>query len=276
MSIAQFRERVTGRDLKSQQSVDEYVRWIERFQDWHDGSEITEAVLRDFDDELSGPNPLDAREDPYSHSTRTKALSAVIKWAQVMENTTIARDVGDLTKGDRAEFDPTILDRDEVGRILTEPCRFQGCLAARVVGYDAIMRASEVTSMQPEDVDFEEGTVYVRAKKGSERRWIGVDEDTLELLRDQVDWATSQFQDPAKLFYNSSMVKGWSAKAFSKHFIEEHHDAGFHSFARHTAITLRLEDGEDFWDVYLRARHKHPSMTARYASIAGRSAPEHI
>lgn len=275
-----FKRRILGLDIADEKNANAYCRWVDRFHDWREmpeDVEITENDLIDFADALeechSGDLPWTPHTDSYGHSSRVQAVSAVMLWARRVQNVQFTTDAPDLVRGDPDEFDPTILDRDTTQAILEEDCGHPGCLAARTVAYDAVMRAAEVVSLRPDDVDPAEGTVYVRGKKGSQNRHIGVDDRTMTLLVDQIERVNRWFSNPTKLFYTASGAKGWSPNAFCEHFRRKHHDAGAHSFGRHTPIVHRLEDGEDFGSVYLRARHQHPSMTARYAARAGRTAP---
>lgn len=272
MSINQFRERVAGMDV-SPETADAYTRWVKVFQAWNDGSAITEGLLRDFSTDLEDPDriPLTDRDEGYAHSTRLQAISAVKKWAEVMHDVEIRPDADDLVRGDPEQFDPTVLSRDEASMILQDDCALEGCKAARAAGYDLIMRAAEIADMRPDDVDELDRTVYVRAVKNSENRTLGVSDRTIDLLRDQEERVDSWFSRPQYLFYNSYRNR-LTADALRKHFAREHHEAGIHAFARHTSIVHHIQD-EGFGQTYLRARHSNPSMTARYASIAGVEAP---
>lgn len=279
-----FRDRVLGYDITSEQTVDEYCSWIERYFDWHTDNgngEITEGTLRDFDSELRSDVPLGYRKGAYSYQTRVKAVSAVVKYSEVMHDSDsvatgqVGRAVGDMCHGEEQQFDPHVLDDDETERVLTEHCKTPGCLAARKAGFDLILRASEAMDMRPEDIDWEASTVYVRAKKGSLSKTLSVGDDALDALGDQYDWVTSQFDNPTKLFYDTAMVKGWSPEAWSAHFIRKHHSAGFHAFARHTSIVHHLKE-VGFGETFVRARHSHPNMTARYSSVVDIEIPDWV
>lgn len=262
-----FRERVTGRGLSSEHSVDQYVSWIGRFEEWHSGDAVDAQTLMDFDDALIRADDLPwgySRE--YAYSTRILAVSAVKLYVEKMEGARIDSDVHDLCKGTHDDFDPHVLDPGEVDRVLAQECNHEGCRAARHLGYDAIMRAAEVAKVRPDDVDFDDGAVYVRAVKGSQSKWIGVDDRTLSLLEAQHQHVHQQYESPNRLFYNSR-GNGWSGDSWGKHFWRNHSDAGFHSFGRHSAITNRLRRGEDLGQVFARSRHSHLQMTTRYVQF---------
>jgi site-specific recombinase XerD len=258
-------------------TADDYEMWIQRFFDWFDGGPITEGVLIDFDDALQDTDevPWNPGIAEYAYQTRQKALSAVMLWARKMEGEHFESDVGDLVMGEPADFQPTVLDESEVQAVLEQPCDNPGCKAARHLGYEAIMRCKEISLVQPQDLNPEENTVYIRAVKGSVSRDIGVGARTMDILLEQRERIQQEFNDPSYLFYNKYRLP-WSADAWGNHFRRNHHEAGFHAFAKHTPITRRLEDGEPFGEVWTRARHAHPEMTSRYCSIAGREKPEWV
>lgn len=272
MSTSQFRSRVAGMDI-SERTTDVYIRWVKRFQAWNDGSAITEGLLRDFSSALENPGeiPLTDRTEAYSYSARREALSAVIKWAEVMHDVDIRPNVDDLIRGDPDDFVPTVLTREEVNRILEESCDLKGCRVARAAGYDLMMRAAEVTDMRPEDVDAGEGTVYVRAKKGSESKTLSASRRTMDLLLEQLDRVERWHADPAYIFYNSYGNR-LRANTFIKH-VSREHGVGTNTLFRHSAIVHTIEE-QGFGAAYLRARHANVSMTSRYASVVDMKPPD--
>lgn len=279
-----FSRRVSGRGI-TEDTFNEYIRWVDRFGEWFNAGGYTDidiGVLIEFDEELMDPPAagVEHREEPYAYRTRAVALSAVKKYVETVVGTQINSDIDDICKGEPADFDPYIYTEAEVQKATREECDCTGCLAARVLGYDAIMRAKEVSRVRPEDLDFDNQTVYVRAAKGSENRHIEVEDRTWRLVTEQYDRVTDRFDNPSKLFYDTSDRKGWSPNGWSEHFRRNHapevpgETSGFHSFARHTRITRLLQSGADFGEVYIRARHSNPQMTSRYAQIAGVPTPD--
>lgn len=277
-----FRRRAVDRGIK-ESTFDQYVRWAKRFLKFCEKTDTpweSPGALYDFDAVLSEDphRVVPERTDPYAYRTRVQALSGVKLYLERVEGVEVPDDVNSIVKGEPAPFDPYIYTEQQVEHALESDCSVEGCRWVRRLGYEAIMRAAEVVDVRPEDLAPEEGTVYVRAKKGSEPRHIGVSGHVLDGLREQRARVEDRFEDPASLFYNSTASNTWSANAWSQHFLRKHapdvegEQSGFHSFARHTAVTRRLEAGEDFGDVYLRARHTSPQMTSRYARIVGREA----
>ncbi len=88
-----------------------------------------------------------------------------------------------------------------------------------------------------------------------------------------MDRCLSERRGRERLFHNA-YGRPWKPDSWSQHFRTQHHDAGWHSFGRHSAISNRLSAGEDFGDVYRRARHQSPAMTTRYARIVDAPIPD--
>lgn len=279
-----FQRRTVGRGV-NEDTFEDYLRWVRRFTDWADDTGYTAinvGALIEFDEALMDPPApgVESRDTPYAYRTRAKALSAVKKWAEVVKDEPIETDVDDIVMGEPADFDPYIYTREQVRSVHEDDCDVAGCRTARALGYDAIMRAAEVASVRPEDVDLDNRTVYVRGAKGSESRHIAIGDDVWRLVEEQYRRVQDRFASPARLFYDSSGQNAWSPNSWSKHFSRNHapgvpgEETGFHSFARHTAITRRLEGDDSFGDVYLRARHSNPQMTSRYVGVAGVQQPD--
>lgn len=285
MSVTQdvetFQAEIKGREVNSEGTVAQYGRWAERFEAWRPGGDPDEAMLRDFDTFLEddarvdypwsnrrGPDPPDA----YAYTSRVGALSAAKLWADYNYGVKIERDVQNIALGEPPDFDPTILDAHEVRQIVdnaSATCSNPDCKTAIAVGYDAILRGAELAEVTAEDVDRDRGTLYVHAKKNSDSKHIELSDTAWQKL----DAHLGRHPDREYLFRNS-YGRAWNAAAWNQHFRRKHEPAGFHAVARHSAITNRLRNGEDFGSVYLRARHSYPRTTLKYVSIVGGDAPD--
>lgn len=290
VSIAEWAE-VFSRD-NTDATVREYTSWIKRFDEWT-GKEPDLSSLRDFDEFLRDADEIAERvenaasstawgtarppRDGYSYSSRVKALSAAKSWLAFAHGVSFNGGPGDLVnniaEGDFNAFDPEIAGPEQVGDILddTADCNADSCHAMARLSYDAIMRVSEVVRVRWSDLDLDRGTVYVRAAKGSQNRHIGLSDRTLEVLEDYRGLVKERFDDPEWLFYGfyqRNWNHPWKAHAYSSHFQRNHWDAGHHSFARHSAITSRLRNGESLTDVSQRARHSSLKMTQKYNQFA--------
>lgn len=128
-------------------------------------------------------------------------------------------------------------------------------------------------SVRKEDVNLDRQTLEVRAVKHSIPREVKFARKTGDLLEPIVE---SRKSGHLFLTYEAETregVKPFEPEFWSRHFRREH-GAKFHKLARHSSIIHKLQDGWDFGDVYLQARHRHPSMTAKYAEFAGVEVPE--
>lgn len=292
-----------GRD-NTDSTVSHYKSWGMRFQEWLDmeGREPDKQSWVDFDTLLRDGDALGALveesgvmepwddhrpwkscsppADGYSYNTRLMALSAAKSWLDFrheIEFTDRAQDkVHNVVKGETPPFDPVIAGPEEVRRVLREceECDADACGTMARVGYDAVMRAIEITRVEWGDVDLDRGTIYVRAAKGGKSRHVRLSDRTLEELEDYMTLVRSRFDDPQYLFYSFyawTYNKPWSRDGWSAHFANNHWKAGWHSFARHSAITNRLNAGESLSDVSRRARHVHLTTTQRYIDFVDRS-----
>lgn len=283
-------------------TITKYSMWGRRFQEWIGAAgekprpgtlERWEAVLRDGSrlDTLvkeasrgTAWETMRPPEDGYAYRTRVQAVSAAKSFLDYVHGVRFdgrqAHNVANIVRGEEPAFDPTIATPGQVQEVLddTARCERESCHAMARVGYDAIMRLSEITSVRRGDIDLGRGTIYVRAIKGSKNRHIRLADRTLEVLRDHLELLDERADDPEWAFYSEIDTHGaaspWSTaggSGWSRHFSSEHWGPGFHSFARHSAITNRLNAGESITQVYQRARHSSPSMTQRYMQFVADS-----
>jgi integrase len=283
--IERFENRVVGRSI-SEDTFDQYARWVRRFEAWMGEYSVTDpgiATLEDFDSFLADESRTEypwenGRGLPappaYGYRTRIVAASGVKKWVRRDYGTDIPETPSDICIGQPEPFDPTYIDPDEIEQTIASAhdCNVEGCEAALRLSYDAILRASELVRVRRDDVDLTEGTVYVRATKGSQNAGIGISQETQDALRRHIQ---NHPERSGKLFLNS-YGNGWSANAWSNHVRRNHHEDGSHAFGRHSPIMHRLEGGQPFGDVFRRARHSNPSMTTRYARQVGVDVPDWV
>ena len=279
----QFRERVVGRKVK-EQTYNEYIRWIKRFETWYDGESPGIIDLEDFDTMLSSPQEtyypwVNARGSPppsqYAYSTRVIAVSAVKLWVRRQYGVDIPEKPQDIVIGSKSDFEPTYLSPEEVRSVIwdaPDDCNCFGCQAACAVSYDAILRAAELCLLTYDDVDLDSGMLDVTAVKKSRDSQISLADETTELLS---EYMAEDDRSSGRLFTNT-YGNSWTRNAWSNHFSRNHHSAGSHAFGRHTPILHMLDSGVSFGDVYRRARHRNPQTTAQYARIVGENIPSWV
>ena len=281
--LSQFKQRVVGRSI-SENSWPEYKRWITRFEQWLSMQSISDPNIGDLeafdgflaDESRTGYPWVNARSGQppaaYAYRSRVTAVSAAKKWVRRHYTRRIPETPGDICIGAPEPFDPTYLSPqtiDDTFASAGSDCDIDGCEAALRLSYDAILRASELVAVERDDIDLDAGTVYVRATKGSQNLEVGLAEPTVDALTQHVA-AYPQREYP---FWNS-YGRSWRASAWVMHVLRNHCDAGSHAFGRHSPILHRLEAGQDFGEVYRRARHQNPTTTIAYARIAGVDVPE--
>lgn len=275
----EFKERVVGRSI-SEDTFDAYWLWIKRFERWTD-AEPSLPILEDFDSFLDSERRTDypwtnatgrPAPDSYSHSSRTQAISALVMWARRQYGINVPEQPDDIVRGEPEPFSPTYLTREDVSETMeaaADGCNCYGCRAALAVSYDAILRASELVILSVDDLSLESQELAVTAKKGSRDSTLTLGDRTTDILRDYLD---NRESDSDRLFTNT-YGGDWTKQAWSDHFRLHHHEAGSHSWGRHTPILHMLQSGSSFGDVYRRARHQNPSTTAKYARYVDAEVP---
>lgn len=273
------------------ESVSKYLTWAQRFEEWLDTEPdldtLTEfeadlrdgdtlAELKDESGEFGAWRRAQPPTDGYSYTTRITGLSAAKSWLDfrygIEFNSRQRHQVQNIVRGEPPAFDPEIASPQQVSAVIsdTADCRADSCHAMTLLGYDAIMRGIEVCRVRFDDIDFDRGTVYVRAAKGSKSCHVSLHDRTLEVLADYRELVLDRFDNPEYLFYTFYQHwwnKPWHPRSWGRHFRRDHWDAGFHSFARHSAITNRLNNGESLSAVSRRARHQNVGMTHKYSQL---------
>lgn len=247
--------------------------------------------MREFMDGIDAHSPwnltrLGSLDDGYSYNSRVQAVSAVKAWLdfeyKVEFGNREVHKVNHIVDGEPADFQPKVAAPDEVQAVFDDcwDCKSDSCYMMSRVGYSAVMRGIEITRVRREDVDLEEGRVYVRSAKGSPSRWIALSDDLVNELAGYVEMVDSRFDQPEHLFYKFTNFRPntpWSSGTWSRHF-KKHWEHGWHSFGRHSAIVNRLSNGESMTDVQIRARHAREANTQKYISLVnnGESVPPEL
>lgn len=279
--MERFRDRVVGRSI-SEDTFEAYRLWIERFEEWYDREgKPSLRDLEDFDSFLYDPERAvypwendSGRPAPrsYAYSSRNQAISAVKKWLRRHYDVNIPEQPGDIVLGEESEFTPEYLSRERVREIIESAdgaCNCDGCEAALALSYDAVLRASELVSLDVSDVSAETREIAVSATKGSRDSTITVSEETIAAVQDYLESADHSTGALVRNTYGDS----WNKTSWATHVLRNHVPEGSHAFGRHTPILHQLEAGVEFGQVYRRARHKNPSTTARYARVVDVDVP---
>jgi len=284
--------------LMSQNNTDgtvyHYGMHVRRFEDWRARNHLPAVLdtvrdydaflrdgkaLREFKNEVRDEDtPWNKARPPrhgYSYRSRIQAISAAKSWLEFRREEDYPKNrqtnVHYICQGDYPVFDPEIASSQKIAEIfdLTKRCKADACHAMTVVGFDCIMRCVEVVNLKWDD--YKNGRLFVNGAKGGNSTWIQLSPRADKVLNDYRDLVKQRFDDPQWMFYRFSndwmWNKKWSAAAWSRHFRGCHWGPGFHAFARHTPITIRLGDGEPLDKVSARARHVNPDMTMQYLNL---------
>jgi len=274
LDFKEFQERIEGR--RDPGTIKMYTYWIKRYLSWTE-DRVPESIL-DFDRALYDGKEkfewLKGRTYKYSRNSRLVAMSAVkiyLMWGVGVPLSDLPKVKGNVL-GTKSDFRPKTYTLEEIEAIQQSACNEQ-CLAMLKLGYDAIMRAAEIVRVRKED--FKDNFLYVHAAKGSYSRWIELAPETMEALQPVFE------RRPNYLFFNylGKGGKPYRAHSWSVHFLRSHkmkNKGGWHAYARHSPITHLLNKGVPFEQVWYRARHKNPEITAQYLNIVGREIPQWV
>lgn len=168
-----------------------YVYWIRWFVRWHDMKHPREMGAAEVEAFLS----MLATERRVSASTHNQALSALLfLYRQVLgQQLPWLQDVQRPTRPRRL---PTVLTRDEVGRLLSHMPGDIG-LVARLL-YGTGMRLLEALRLRIKDVDFDRNVIVVRQAKGNKDRVVMLPRTLAADLQRQVLTARSMWEADAR------------------------------------------------------------------------------
>lgn len=163
---------------------------------------------------------------------------------------------------------PVILSLDEVSRFL-EAAPGLKYKAAFSIAYGAGLRASEVLSLKPADIDAKRMVIRVELGKGGKDRYVMLSPRLLELLRDY--WRV--FRPRGWLFPGQNSVNHLSTRQLNRACHAASHMAGINKRVslhtlRHSFATHLLEANIDIRVIQVLLGHAKLDSTALYAQVA--------
>ncbi|MEW5891650.1 MAG: integron integrase [Pseudomonadota bacterium] len=299
LDVVRDRLRVKHYSLRTEQ---QYVQWIKRFILFHGkrhprelGAEAVESFLSHL-----------AVAGNVSASTQNQALAALLFLYKEVLGLELPWLDG-ITRAKKPKRLPTVLNRDEVRRILD---RMDGtyALMARLL-YGTGMRLMECVRLRVKDVDFSRGEIMVRDGKGGKDRVTVLPQSLVPLLQAHLEKRRALYEDDlaqgrAEVFLPDALVKkypkaatewGWQYVFCSGSFsrdprsgaVRRHHldekllqramrravqDAGITKPAtphtlRHSFATHLLEGGYDIRTVQELLGHSDVSTTMIYTHV---------
>lgn len=182
-----------------------YIHWITDFFGYHQDSTVDDIGKEEVVEYL---NYL-AEERAVSGSTHNQALCAVKFLFDVL-----VKDMSGLSGLKQAKESnhlPTVLSPKEVKAILSQMSGMPKLIA--FLQFGSGMRISEVVRLRINDIDFENGQIYVRNAKGLKDRTTLLPEMLVKALTNQVIRATKRNQrDKMKGFGEAPLPKALSKK----------------------------------------------------------------
>lgn len=174
---------------------------------------------------------------------------------------------------------PYYFSQDDVIKIFAVCRNLKHYTILNVLFY-ACLRASELCSLNDEDVDLNALTIRIRDGKGGRQAIVLINDSCAKVLRKyqavrpalEIDGEQPLFftdygrrwdrGDLARMFYHYKDLAGISKRG------------GVHVFGRHTPATIMIENGADIRIVQEVLRHRDIRTTLRYAHVADKTKRE--
>ena len=180
-------------------------------------------------------------------------------------------DIEKIPYAKRPKSLPVVLSPEEVEALLVAPSSLKH-RAILSTGYSAGLRVSEVTHLQPSNIDSKRGVIHVRCGKGGKDRYVPLAQKLLEILRcywREGRWNTSSpWLFPGKeqsrpicvrtvqRICDRAQAKAGITKAITPHTL------------RHTFATHHLEAGTDIRTLQMMLGHSSIKTTMRYLHVS--------
>lgn len=156
-----------------------YVDWIKRYIFFHGKRHPKEMGAKEISMFLS----YLATEKRVAASTQNQALNAIVfLYKQVLQ-----QEIGDLGPTERAkkpERLPTVMSREETGRLLAAMTGIHQLMAKLLYGCG--LRLMECVRLRIKDLDFDQNQIVVRDGKGAKDRTTMLPEQLKPLLAEQI------------------------------------------------------------------------------------------
>lgn len=175
----------------SHRTEDAYVYWIRWFVRWHEMKHPRQMGAPEVEAFLA----MLATERHVSASTHNQALSALLFLYREVLGTNLPW-LQDVQRPTRPRRLPTVLTREEVGRVLGKMSGDIG-LVARLL-YGTGMRLLEALRLRVKDLDFDRNVIIVRQAKGNKDRVVMLPRSLAVDLQRQVLTARGIWESDAR------------------------------------------------------------------------------
>jgi integrase/recombinase XerD len=135
------------------------------------------------------------------------------------------------------------------------------------------LRASELCSLNDEDVDFEASTIRIREGKGGKQAIVPLNSSVARILQDYLKIRPKVMVDGEQPLFVTDYYRRWDRMDMHRMFSQYKKKAGIekrgglHVFGGHSPASLMIKNGCDIMTVKEIMRHKDIETTLRYLHV---------
>ena len=172
---------------------------------------------------------------------------------------------------------PKYLSTDDIKRLLDAPCDIYGTRDKAVLSllYSSGLRVSELSGLNKDDVDFDEGMIKVNDGKGGRDRITYTNPKTLQLIKDMIYKRTRKGrEDKSPALFISRTGGRLSTRSVQRIVKKASETAGLHDknitphILRHSFAVHLLQRGLNLKEVQQLLGHESLSTTAIYTELS--------
>ncbi len=174
---------------------------------------------------------------------------------------------------------PYYFSQDDVTRVFAASRNLKHYTMLNVLFY-ACLRASELCSLNDEDIDLNALTIRIRDGKGARQGLVLMNDSCAKILRKYLAVRPALMVDGEQPLFFTDYGRRWQRSALCRMFYHYKGLAGItkrggvHVFARHTPATIMIANGADLRSVQEVLRHRDIRTTLRYAHVSDKTKRE--
>lgn len=174
---------------------------------------------------------------------------------------------------------PYYFSQDDVTRVFAACRNLKHYTILNVLFY-ACLRASELCSLNDEDIDLNALTIRIKDGKGGRQGLVLINDSCAKILRKYLAVRPALVVDGEQPLFFTDYGRRWDRGDLSRMFYHYKDLAGItkrggvHVFARHTPATIMIANGADLRTVQEVLRHRDIRTTLRYAHLSDKTKRE--
>lgn len=174
---------------------------------------------------------------------------------------------------------PYFFDEQDVAKILGVIHNLKHYSMLMVMFYGCF-RASELCSLNDEDIDFEAKTIRIREGKGGHEAIIPLNPKVAHTLKDYLKVRPSLKVNGEQPLFITDYCRRWDRMDLHRMFRQYKKKAniykpgGLHVFGRHSPASIMIKNGCDIMTIKEIMRHRDIETTARYLHISDQTKRE--